>query len=244
MSGKLYVIGTPIGNIEDLTFRAVRKLFEVEVLLCEDTRQTGKLLEIIIKQKIQSKLEKPKLVRFDETKERVMTRKVVADLVAGQQIGLVTDAGMPGVSDPGLHLVNACYEAGIPVEVIPGPSALTTALVASGFEGEAVIFLGFLPKKKAEREKKILALKRLSAKSLGVIYESPFRLRQLIQELQANLQDPELTACGELTKLHEKVLRGKASEVLGKLFGNEPASAKATTRQRGEWVVVVKLGSK
>jgi 16S rRNA (cytidine1402-2'-O)-methyltransferase len=241
MAGKLYVIGTPIGNREDITLRAMRTLFSVEVLLCEDTRKTSKLLTMIydlrltIHESSVNTMKKPRLERFDENVERVKSRQVIAWLKEGKQIGLVTDAGMPGISDPGAYLVRQCYEKEISVEVIPGPSALTTAISLSGIPAESVLFLGFLPKKKGKRELLYEELRTkldgIKVKPMIVMYESPHRVLQTLEELRVELADPEVAAMSELTKMHEKVLRGRASEVSECL----PETLK------GEWVVVVRL---
>jgi 16S rRNA (cytidine1402-2'-O)-methyltransferase len=238
MAGKLYVIGTPIGNREDITLRAMRTLFSVEVLLCEDTRKTNKLLTMLqefgAKYEVRSAIKAPRLERFDENVERVKSRQVIAWLKEGKQIGLVTDAGMPGISDPGAYLVRLCYEKDIAVEVVPGPSALTTAISLSGIPADSVLFLGFLPKKDSSRLRVLESVRGAKYEvrnQMLIVYESPYRVKQTLEELRVELADPEVAVMSELTKLHEKVLRGKASEVSERL----PETLK------GEWVVVVRL---
>lgn len=245
MSGKLLIIGTPLGNREDISIRAIKTLFGVDILLCEDTRVTDKLLNIALelsdKIQITNVKQKLKLVRFDENVERLKTHQVIAWLNEGKQVGLVTDAGMPSVSDPGTYLVEKCYEARIQVEVIPGPSALTAAIALAGMPASQVLFLGFLPKKNSKRQRLFEDLRfkipfglaqgghDLRIKPVIILYESPYRLKQTLEEIRDQLDDPFVAAMGELTKLHEKVIRGKASDVLETL----PEVIK------GEWVITI-----
>ncbi len=228
--GKLLVVGTPIGNIKDVSLRAMRVLAEAEVIVCEDTRVTGKLLSQLTKlevDNIQYK-SKPALFRLDENVQLRMIPKVIAWLETGTNVVMVTDAGMPCISDPGWKVVDAVREAGYEVEVIPGPSALDTAVVVSGMDASKVLFLGFLPKKEKHQQETVEQMRQALDSGLvtmAVLYESPKRLRDTLGKLEGL----QVAACGELTKMHEKVIRGSVKEVLAGL----PHEVK------GEWVVVV-----
>lgn len=222
--GRLLVVGTPIGNVADMSKRAVEILSQVEVVVCEDTRVTSKLFSAL---KIQNK---PAYFRLDENVQRRMIPKVINWLATGTDVALVTDAGMPCISDPGWRVVEAVWEAGYRVEVIPGPSALDTAIAVSGMDAARVWFGGFLPKKEKHQLEIIEEVKRQLRSgfmTMAVIFESPKRLRETI----GKFTDDEwtLATCGELTKVHERVIRGRANEVLVKL----------PREIRGEWVVVV-----
>jgi len=250
MDGKLSIVGVPLGNREDITLRALKTLFSSDLILCEDTRMThrllnlyeGSLLEHLGIEVLPEKENKParvkdlpRLERFDEMVENQKTAKVVEWLKEGMNISLVSDAGMPLVSDPGFPLIKACYEAGIGVEVVPGPTALTSALALAGLPSETVLFLGFLPKKAGKRQKIWEWVKQAAGEKqvTVVIYESPFRVRQLITEA-GEVFGPEVqvAAVSELTKMHEKVVQGAAGEVLASL----PEVVK------GEWVVLIEAG--
>lgn len=242
MSGTLYIVGTPIGNLEDITLRALRILTSVEVIICEDTRVTGNLLTQLRDSryelrdsKHETRSSSPLLVRSDEHTQLKMIPKVMQWLETGTDVALTTDAGMPTISDPGWKVVNAIRDAGYPIEVIPGPTALTTALAGSGFDVSKVWFVGFLPKKNNHRQEVYAEAIRqltLNVSSAVVFYESPQRLRETLQEI---LSVPtktvlEVAACGELTKLHEKFIRGSVEEVLQNL----------SVEIKGEWVIILK----
>lgn len=227
---RLFVVGTPIGNVEDVSLRAQRVLAGAEVIVCEDTRVTSKLLTHLAKIEDRSwkKEGKQALFRLDENVQMRMISRVIHWLETGTDVVLVTDAGMPSISDPGWKVVGAVWEAGYNVEVIPGPSALDVAVVTSGMDASRVWFGGFLPKKDKHQQEIIEEVRQKLASgfiTMAVIYESPKRLRETIG-LFNGLQ---VAACGELTKMHEKVIRGSVEEVLAKL----PLEIK------GEWVVVV-----
>jgi 16S rRNA (cytidine1402-2'-O)-methyltransferase len=222
VAGRLVVCPTPIGNLEDVTLRVLRVLAEADVIACEDTRHTRKLLE-------RHGLSGRPLVSYHEHNERRRARELVARVERGEVVALVSDAGMPGVSDPGAVVVSACIEAGLDVEVLPGPSAAVTALVASGLPGERWSFVGFLPRRAGE-------LREVLAGAAGetlVAYESARRLGATLRAL-AEL-DPErpVAACRELTKVHEEVVRGSAAE-LAERFADGV---------RGEVVLVVGAGA-
>ena len=207
----LTVCATPIGNLEDITLRVLRELAEADLVLCEDTRHTRRLLD---RHGIRARLRS-----YHEHNEAARTAEMLPRLEAGERIALVSDAGLPGVSDPGARLVAAALEAGVAVTVLPGASAVDTALVASGFAAERYQFLGFLPR--GER-----ALARVWEELAGwpwpaVAFESPRRLPATLGALAAADPDRRLAVCRELTKRHEQVVRGRAVE-LAKRFVEAP----------------------
>jgi len=215
----LFVVPTPIGNLEDITLRALRVLCEADLILCEDTRRTGQLLaHYEIKQE---------LLAYHEHNEARLAPDL-AERAREESLALVTDAGTPLVSDPGYRLVRACIENGAEVESLPGPSALTTALVASGMPTDAFVFLGFPPRKGRARTQ---TLERISREgSTFVLFESPNRLAKTLSELPGELP---VAVCRELTKLHEEVFRGTAAEALDHFSG----------KVKGEVVVVIRGGT-
>lgn len=202
--GTLYVVGTPIGNLEDITLRALRILQEVDLIACEDTRRTRKLLA-------RYNLSKP-LVSYHEHNERERTRWLLSRLRAGESIALLSDAGMPAISDPGSVLIQEAIAEGIPVVPIPGPSAVTAALAVSGLPTDRYTFAGFLPRKRAERRAVLESLRELPGTL--VLFEAPHRLVETLQDLLEILGDRRIALARELTKVHEEVLRGRISEVL------------------------------
>ncbi|MFA4844342.1 MAG: 16S rRNA (cytidine(1402)-2'-O)-methyltransferase [Candidatus Margulisiibacteriota bacterium] len=204
MAGILYVVATPIGNLEDITFRAVRVLSEVDLIAAEDTRQTKILLN---KYNITTRL-----TSYHKFNIKTKTGEIIEAVLSGRNVALVSDAGMPGISDPGYELVRGAVEAGIRVEPIPGASAAITALAVSGLPTDRFIFHGFLPKKPGKKRK---ALERLKATGVTVImYESPFRLVKTLTDIRTVFGDRPLAVCRELTKKFEEIKRGKTSEVL------------------------------
>ena len=199
----LYIVGTPIGNLEDLTPRAARILAEVSLVAAEDTRVTRRLLSHLGI--------RPRTTSFHQHNWREKMDGVLAELAEGD-VALVTDAGMPGISDPGSELVVAAAEAGFNVEVVPGPSAVTAALALSGFSGDAFLFLGFLPRRKIDR---LGALREASMSAVPlVLFEAPHRLRATLADLDTVFGGRQLAVCRELTKLHEEVFRGAAAQAL------------------------------
>ena len=207
MAGTLYVVGTPIGNLGDLSRRAAETLGRVSLVAAEDTRRTGRLLQTI-------DVRVP-MLSFFEGNEPQRVRQIVSRLVDGEDVALVTDGGMPSVSDPGFRLVRAAAAEGIEVRVIPGPSAAIAALVVSGLPTDRFVFEGFLPKKAAERMHRLEDL----AKELRtiVVFEAPGRVQILLRDLLIAMGDRQVAIARELTKLHEEVLRGRASEVLARV---------------------------
>ena len=199
----LYIVGTPIGNLEDLTPRAARILSEVSLVAAEDTRVTRRLLSHLGI--------RPRTTSFHQHNWRDKLAVVLAELAEGD-VALVTDAGMPGISDPGSELVVAAAQAGFKVEVVPGPSAVTAALALSGFAGDSFLFLGFLPRRKKDR---LVGLREASFSSVPlVLFEAPHRLRATLTDLNTAFGERPLAVCRELTKLHEEVFRGTAAQAL------------------------------
>jgi 16S rRNA (cytidine1402-2'-O)-methyltransferase len=213
MAGTLYLVGTPIGNLGDLTDRARATLGEAEVVAAEDTRRTGALLRRL-------GIRPPELVSFFEGNERERAGELLGALRDGRDVALVTDAGMPSVSDPGFRLVRACAEEGIDVRVVPGPSAAVAALVVSGLPTDRFVFEGFLPRRAGERHERLRALAE-DPRTI-VLFESPRRVAATLEEVVEVLGDRRVALARELTKVHEEVVRGSASEVL------------AEVRRRGE----------
>ncbi|MBM3498699.1 MAG: 16S rRNA (cytidine(1402)-2'-O)-methyltransferase [Armatimonadetes bacterium] len=204
-AGKLLVIGTPIGNLEDLTLRALRTLGEVDALACEDTRHTRRIFE-------RHGIGAPRVVfSCHEHNEERATRKIIQLLEEGLQVGLCTNAGMPSISDPGYDAIAGATEAGFRVEVIPGPSAVETALVVSGLPASSYVFKGFPPRKPGPR-KRFLELERDLPHTL-VLFESPHRIGRLLADAWEVLGDRRAAVCLELTKLFEQIDRGYLSEL-------------------------------
>ncbi len=209
MAGTLYLVGTPIGNLEDITERARRILGAVDLIAAEDTRRTGRLLAAL---GIEASL-----MSFFEANEVARIPGLVERLRSGADVALVSDAGMPGVSDPGFRLVRACIEAEIPIDVVPGPSAALAALVISGLPLDRFVFEGFLPRSGRARSARIAALAN-EARTI-VLFESPRRVGTTLEALRAALGDRRVAVARELTKLHQEVVRGSLSEALATLEG-------------------------
>jgi 16S rRNA (cytidine1402-2'-O)-methyltransferase len=216
VTGRLIVCPTPIGNLEDVTFRVLAALREADVIACEDTRRTHVLLD---RYGVDSAM-----LSYHEHNERARTEELIERMRNGTVVALVSDAGMPLVSDPGLILVRACMAAGLGVEVLPGPSAALSALVASGLAADHWRFVGFLPRKRGELET------ALAARETIVAFESPRRLSATLEVLAALDPARELAVCRELTKLHEEVVRGTAAELAARYRDETP---------RGEIVLVL-----
>jgi 16S rRNA (cytidine1402-2'-O)-methyltransferase len=219
--GTLYVVGTPIGNLEDITFRAVRILQSVDLIAAEDTRHTGKLLQHF-------QIKAPQISYHDHNRNSRIS-ELLEKLHQGQAIALVTDAGIPGISDPGYELVKACIEVGIQVVPIPGPSAAITALSAAGLPTEQFVFEGFLAAKAQQRRDRLEFLR--SEPRTIIFYEAPHRLRQTLQDLAAVLgPQRQLVLARELTKLHEEFWRGSIGQAITHYTEREP---------QGEYTLVV-----
>jgi 16S rRNA (cytidine1402-2'-O)-methyltransferase len=207
-SGLLYLVATPIGNLEDMTFRAVRVLGEVDVIAAEDTRRSGQLLRHF-------KIEAKRMVSFFEGNEAARTDELVRELVAGARVALVTDAGLPGISDPGQRLVARAIAAGVVVEVVPGAVAALTALVGSGLPTERFLFVGFPPRAEGERRALFASLRRELATLL--FYEAPDRVKDTLADLAAALGgERRAVVARELTKLHEEYARGTLAELMAR----------------------------
>ena len=220
-TGTLYLVGTPIGNLEDMTFRAVRTLEEVDLIAAEDTRRTGKLLQHF-------QITTPQ-VSYHQHNQFARQDMLLSRLKKGEAIALVSDAGMPGISDPGYELVRACVEAGIKVIPIPGVTAAVTALAASGLPSDRFVFEGFLPSKKKQRRDRLNALQ--SETRTLIFYESPHRLKQTLADLAAILgEDRQIVLARELTKIHEQFWRGSLKNT-GEFY--------TTHEPKGEFTLVV-----
>src|SRR5947209_1620304 len=218
--GTLYLVATPIGNLEDITLRALRTLKECDLVAAEDTRRTGQLLKYF-------GISKPLLSYFQFNEAR-RSEQIIERLGQGQKIALLTDAGSPGISDPGERVVKAAIAAGFRVEAVPGPSALVAALTASGLPTEEFHFIGFLPHKSGQRRKKLESLK--SFDGALVLYESPYRIEKVLTELNEVFPERHIVLARELTKKFEEFLRGKPTELL----------ALAQKRSlKGEFVVLI-----
>jgi 16S rRNA (cytidine1402-2'-O)-methyltransferase len=220
-SGKLSLVATPIGNLEDMTYRAVRILSEADYILCEDTRVTGVLLK---RYQISSRLR-----RYDAHATEHTHETILSDLAQGQQIALVSDAGTPGISDPGVYLVQRARAAGVLLEVIPGASAVTAAVSLAGISGNQFIFLGFVPQKKG----RATFFNTLHEYEVPVVFfESTHRILKALESLRQSLPEAKVSIARELTKLHEELLVGTAQEIL-EILTDTPV------KQKGEFVVIV-----
>ena len=202
--GTLYLVATPIGNLEDITLRALRTLRECDAVAAEDTRHSGQLLSHF-------EIRKPLLSCFQFNEAR-RSEEIIERLRAGQKIALVTDAGSPGISDPGERVVRAAIAAGLRVESVPGPSALVAALTASGLPTDEFHFIGFLAHKSGQRRRKLEELK--SFDGTLVLYESPYRIEKLLTELNEIFPERQVVLARELTKKFEEYLRGTPAELL------------------------------
>ena len=224
MSGTLYLVPTPIGNLEDITQRALRVLGEVDLIACEDTRHTRKLLNHYAI--------KTKTISYHEHNERQRAAELYAMLEAGKNVALVSDAGTPLISDPGSRLVRLAIENGAPVVSLPGPNALITALVASGRSADEFFFGGFLPARSGARRKRLEELRSIPATL--IFYEAPHRIAATLNDAREVLGEREAVVARELTKLHEEIARGRLSELAARFSSSEQA--------RGEIVLIIDRG--
>lgn len=222
MAGTLYVVSTPIGNLEDLTYRAVRVLSEVDLIACEDTRHSQKLLNHYGI--------KAKTVSYHEHNERDRSEELIGQIQSGLDVAIVSDAGTPGICDPGFRVVRMALEADLKVVPIPGPTALVSALVASGLPSDEFFFAGFLPARSGARRSRLAEIAGIP--STLVFYEAPHRMAASLKDAREILGEREAVVARELTKLHEEIVRGRLSDLAEKFSagGHEP---------RGEMVVVV-----
>lgn len=221
MAGTLYLVATPIGNLEDITHRAVRLLREVNVIACEDTRHTRKLLNHY---GISTRT-----ISYHEHNERERAAELLKLLATGADIAVVSDAGTPGISDPGFQLARLAIENGVTVVPVPGPSALIAALIASGLPTDEFFFGGFLPARSGARRTRLAELRALPATL--VFYEAPHRIAASLRDAQEMLGEREAVVARELTKMHEEIARGKLSELAVRFAGPEHA--------RGEMVLII-----
>ncbi len=218
--GTLYLVATPIGNLEDITLRALRVLKECTVVAAEDTRRSGQLLRHF-------GISKPLLSYFQFNEAR-RSEEILQRLQRGETVALVTDAGTPGISDPGERVVNAAVRAGLRVEAVPGPCALVAALTASGMPTEEFHFIGFLPHKSGQRKRRLEELKQIPGTL--VLYESPYRIEKLLAELQELYPERTVVLARELTKRYEEFVRGKPDELIEQLRNRSI---------KGEFVVMI-----
>lgn len=215
--GTLFVVATPIGNLGDITARALEVLKQVDLIACEDTRQTIKLLNHF-------GIQKP-LTSYHDFNEEKKAEELVRKLEAATKVALVCDAGTPAISDPGYRVVRICRERGIPVVAIPGPNAAVAALSASGLPSDEFMFVGFLPATRNARKQKLASLANVT-RTL-VFYEAPHRIDEVLEDMQETLGDREVCVARELTKIHEEHLFGKLSEISSRV------------KALGEFVIVV-----
>ncbi|MEW6426977.1 MAG: 16S rRNA (cytidine(1402)-2'-O)-methyltransferase [Thermodesulfobacteriota bacterium] len=228
LSGKLYVVATPIGNLEDITFRAVRVLKEVSLVAAEDTRHTRKLLTAY-------GIETPQVSYFKH-RERQKLAPILERLARGQDVALVSDAGTPGICDPGAILVGEARARGIVVEPVPGPSAVAAAVSVSGFAADRLLFLGFLPSQAKRRCDLLRSVVPERDAVILVFYEAPHRIQSCLRDCLEVVGNVAAVVCRELTKLHEETLAGPLAEVAAELAARE--------RSRGEFVVVLSVGAR
>jgi 16S rRNA (cytidine1402-2'-O)-methyltransferase len=221
--GRLFLVGTPIGNLEDITLRALRVLKEADVIAAEDTRRARKLLSHF-------DIHTP-LTSYHGHNEREKAQALAAEVAAGRKVALVSDAGMPGVSDPGFRVVEECARQDLAMEVIPGPSALTSSLALSGLPLPRFRYEGFLPRRRTERRSRLMFL--LKEGEALAFYEAPHRVLQTLQDLAELAPERQVIVTREMTKVHEEVLRGRAEEVLETFSDRKP---------KGEFVVIVTPG--
>jgi 16S rRNA (cytidine1402-2'-O)-methyltransferase len=217
MSGKLYIVATPIGNLSDISLRALETLKKVDAIACEDTRVTSKLLARYEIRK--------ELISYHQHSKESKVSQVIKFLKDGENIALVSDAGTPGISDPGNQLIGLVQAQEIEVEIIPGPSALAAALSACHFSVQEFVFYGFLPQKKGRQTKLIAIGQELRT---VVLYESVYRIKKLLNEIVEYRGDSEICVCRELSKIHETIYRGRVSEVAPLIT------------EKGEFVVIIK----
>ncbi len=225
MGGTLYIVSAPIGNLEDITLRALRILKEVELIAAEDTRRTRKLLSYY-------DIHTPMISYFEHNEVR-RSKSLLKKLESGSDIALISNAGTPAISDPGYHIINMCIEAGIDLVPIPGPSALLAAVVVSGFPLHSFIFEGFLPAKKSRRVRRLNVLR--DEQRTTVFYESPYRVLKFLADVLEVLGDRELVIAREITKMYEEIYRGTVSQAIQKFTETTP---------KGEFTIVIRGAEK
>lgn len=221
--GNLYIVATPIGNLEDITLRAIRILKEVDLIAAEDTRHTLKLLNHL-------EISKP-LISYHRHNEEIRTEELIKELKTGKNIGLVSDAGTPGICDPGEEIIKKCIEESIKVVPIPGACAMINALITSGISTKEFIFLGFLPLNKKSRKEKLEEIK--NANKTIILYEAPHKLKSTLNDLSLILEDRSVVLARELTKIHEEYIRGTVKELMEK-----------TDNLKGEMILIIEKNNK
>lgn len=230
MSGILYIVSTPIGNLQDVSLRVIQTLSSVQYLVCEDTRRTGLLLQNL---KIEKK---PKLISYYEQNEMQRIPEIIQLLLSGTSVALISDGGTPLISDPGFKLVRECWQNNIKVESLPGPTALISALVTSALPTDKFFFLGFLPKKPGHRaqllEKTKLVVEILS--STVILYEAPHRILKTLEELKEIFGDIQVVVARELTKVHEEIRKEQISSSIEHFKKVAP---------KGEFVILFNYGN-
>ena len=219
--GKLYLVPTPIGNLEDITIRAIRILGEVDIIACEDTRRTGQLIS-----KLQ--IQKKKFISYHDYNESRRTNKLIDSLNEGQSVAVVSDAGSPGISDPGFRIIRSAIENDIEIIPLPGPTSVIPALTASGLPTDRFFFEGYLSHKSSGRKKRLEEIKNISHTLL--FFESPHRLVKSLNDIYEILGDRRACVAREMTKIHEQFVRGTISEILEQL---------SNMTVKGEIVIVV-----
>ncbi|MFH1231845.1 MAG: 16S rRNA (cytidine(1402)-2'-O)-methyltransferase, partial [Planctomycetota bacterium] len=220
-NGILYLVATPIGNLEDMTLRAIRILKEIDIIACEDTRITANLLN-------HYQIKKP-LVSYFEHNENQRSKYIVENLMAGKNVALVSNAGTPLISDPGYELVNLCILNNICVKAIPGACALNSALSISGLPTDRFIFEGFLPRKTSKRKKRLQSIAK--DERTVIIYESPYRLHKLLSELREICSNRQIVVVREMTKFYEEIKRGSIEDIIKDISGK---------RIKGEITLIIK----
>lgn len=233
MNGTLFIIATPIGNMQDITLRAIKVLGSVDVIACEDTRKTGLLLQNLASQgEALQNLHKPRLVSYYEQNELQRIPEVIAAIKDGLNIALVSDAGTPTISDPGFKLIRECIKEGIKVESLPGASSVITALTVSGLPTDKFLFLGYPPKKPGHRKTLFESLTKMPIKTTIIFFEGPHHIIRTLEGIKDVLGDIDIVVCRELTKVYEEIRREKISNSI-KHF--------AKTSPKGEFVILLHL---
>lgn len=238
--GTLYIVSTPIGNLQDITLRAIKTLFEVDIIACEDTRRAGVLLDTIsipyynLINNGHAKKNKPQLLSYYEQIELRRIPEILSILQRNLNVALISDAGTPAVSDPGFKLIRECIKSGIKIETIPGPSSVITALTVSGLPTDKFLFLGYPPQKSGHRKQffENISNSQKIIKSTVILFVAPHKMLKNLEELRNVIGDIPIVLCRELTKVHEEIRREKISESISH-FQNHPP--------KGEFVLLLNL---